>query len=145
MATGFEALGAASAILQVIQVAASLISNCKKVYDGKPTIDNDLELYAGRMSDATSSIRSRCKAMAEARPSKYNERLDTLAKECLSVANELEAEVRSVTTIQKKGSLFRAVNAVLKASSQRKKIESLESTLSRCRAVMETEMMSHLW
>ncbi|CAH0025057.1 unnamed protein product [Clonostachys rhizophaga] len=144
MATGFEALGAASAILQVIQVAASLISNCKKVYDGKPTIDNDLELYAGRMSDATSSIQTRCKAMAEARPSKYNERLDTLARECLSVANELKAEVRSVTTMQKKGSLFRAVNAVLKASTQRKKIEGLESTLSRCRAVMETEMMSHL-
>ncbi|CAH0057446.1 unnamed protein product [Clonostachys solani] len=144
MATGLEALGAASAILQVIQVAASIISNCKKVYDGKPTIDNDLEQYAGRMSDATSSIQSRCKTMAEARPSKYNERLDTLARECLGVANELEAEVRSVTATQKKGSLFKAVNAILKASSQRKKIEGLESTLSRCRAVMETEMMAHI-
>jgi hypothetical protein len=145
MATGLEALGAACAILQVIQAAASIISNCKKVYDGKPTIDHDLELYAGRMSDATSSIQTRCKAMAEARPSQYNERLDTVARECLGVANELEAEVRSVTAMQKKGSLFKAVNAVLKASSQRKKIEGLESTLSRCRAVMETEMMAHLW
>ncbi|VUC24091.1 unnamed protein product [Clonostachys rosea] len=144
MATGLEALGAASAILQIITLAASAISNCKKVYDGKPTIHQDLELYAGRMADATSSIQSRCKVMAEAWPSTYNERLDTLARECLSVANELEAEVRSVTAMQKKGSLFKAVNAILKASSHRKKIESLESSLSRCRAVMETEMLSQL-
>ncbi|CAG9981279.1 unnamed protein product [Clonostachys byssicola] len=144
MATGIEALGAACAILQVIQVAGSIISNCKKVYDGKPTIDHDLELYAGRLADTTNAVQSRCKAMAEDRPFKYNERLDTLARECISVANELEAEVCSVTAMQKKGSLFRAVNAVLKASSQRKKIEGMESTLSRCRIVMETEMISHL-
>ncbi|KAM0442288.1 hypothetical protein ACHAQK_004622, partial [Fusarium lateritium] len=51
MATGFEVLGAVSALWEVSVVANDAITLCKKIYDGKPTHDNDLESFANQMSE----------------------------------------------------------------------------------------------
>lgn len=145
MATGLEALGAASAVLQVISFAADLVSACRKVYDGKPTEYNALREHATQMCDAADRVQSRCESMAKMRPFEHDANLDAIAKGCRAAARELETEAKFVTRMQVKGSLFKAVNAILRASSHQKKIERLELSLFRYRQVMETELLSHLW
>ncbi|RBR10305.1 uncharacterized protein FIESC28_09513 [Fusarium coffeatum] len=49
MATGIEALGAVSAVFQVILFSAEAIALCKKIYDGKPTANDDLEGHATQL------------------------------------------------------------------------------------------------
>ncbi|KAK7408212.1 hypothetical protein QQX98_009621 [Neonectria punicea] len=144
MATGFEALGAASAVLQVISFASDVIIVCKKVYDGKPTVDDQLEEHAKRMSDVIGRVQSRCQTMAKNQPSEDDKTLADIAEACRTAAKELRTELRFVTGLHEKGSLLKAINATLRASSHRKKIERLELSLFRYRQVMETEMMSHL-
>ncbi|KAF4974470.1 hypothetical protein FZEAL_8641 [Fusarium zealandicum] len=144
MATGLEALGAASAVLQVISFASEVVCGCKKIYDGKPTGMNDLEEHTKRMSDAIGRIQSRCQTMAKTQPSEHEKKLSDIAKDCRAAAKELETEVRFVTAMHRKGSLLKAANAFLRASRHRKKIERLELQLFRYRQVMETELMSHL-
>ncbi|KAM5343823.1 hypothetical protein ACJ41O_012360 [Fusarium nematophilum] len=144
MATGLEALGAASAVLQVISFASDVIGVCRKVYGGKPTANDELQEHAKRLSDAVDRTQRRCQTMAKSRPSEYDKRLAGIAEDCRAAARELENEVRFVTGMQQKGNLLKAVNAALRASSHRKKIERLEFSLFRYRQVMETEMISHL-
>ncbi|KAH6892959.1 hypothetical protein B0T10DRAFT_591770 [Thelonectria olida] len=144
MATGIESLGAASAVLQVISFAGDVACVCKKVYDGKPTANDELQEHARRMSDAAGRIQSRCQTMAETQSSEYDKKLGDIAQDCRTAARELENEVSFVTDMHKKGSLLKAVNAAFRASSHRRKIERLELSLFRCRQVMETEIMSHL-
>ncbi|KAJ4003866.1 hypothetical protein NW752_011994 [Fusarium irregulare] len=143
MATGFEALGAVSAVFQVISFSAEIIALCKKIYDGKPTANDDLESHATRMSEAISRIEDRCKALQTGQKSTEAEmKLNEIAKSCQLSAQELQTEVRFVTDMQRKGSMIKVFRSVLRASSHRKKIERLELALSRCRQVMETEMLA---
>ncbi|KAJ3548579.1 hypothetical protein NM208_g939 [Fusarium decemcellulare] len=144
MATGLEVLGTASAVLQVISFACDVAGACKRVYDGKPTADDDLEEHAQRMSDAVSRIQTRCETLAKSQSSNDHTKLSDIAEDCSAAARELESEVRFVTGLHKKGNLLRAAHAALRASSHRKKIDRLEISLSRCRQVMEIEMMAHL-
>ncbi|KAH6955759.1 hypothetical protein BKA56DRAFT_534120 [Ilyonectria sp. MPI-CAGE-AT-0026] len=144
MLTGFEALGAASAVLQVISFAGEVVSVCRKVYDGQPTSNDDLEEHVKRMSDAVGRIQDRCQAMANTQQSGYDKKLGSIVEGCKTAATELEKEVRFVTSMHGNGSLLKAIHATIRASSHRKKIESLELSLFRYRQVMEVEIMSHL-
>jgi hypothetical protein len=145
MATGLEALGAASAVLQVISIASDVIIVCKNVYDGKPTANDDLHEHAKRMSDVVDRIQNRCQTIARTEQSEYDKKLGGIAENCRTAAKELENELRFVMDMNTKGSLFKAVNATFRASSHRKKIERLELSLFRHKQVMETEMLSQLW
>ncbi|KAH7013066.1 hypothetical protein EDB80DRAFT_570035, partial [Ilyonectria destructans] len=71
-------------------------------------------------------------------------KLGSIAEGCKTAATELEREVRFVTSLRGKGSLLKAINATLRASSHRKKIKTLELLLFRYKQVMEVEIMSHL-
>ncbi|SCV33490.1 related to small s protein [Fusarium fujikuroi] len=59
MATGLEALGAASAVVQLIAFAGSLVSLSFKIYDGIPTPENELEEYSNKMMEAARRVQSR--------------------------------------------------------------------------------------
>ena len=97
------------------------------------------------MSEAISRIEERCKALKAGQQSTEAEmKLNEIAKGCRLSAQELQTEVRFVTAVQRKGSMIKAFRSVLRASSHRKKIERLELALSRCRQVMETEMLALL-
>ncbi|KAF4959410.1 hypothetical protein FSARC_10735 [Fusarium sarcochroum] len=144
MATGLEALGAASAVLQIISFASDVIIACKKVYDGKPTSDDDLETYAKRMSDAIGRVQTRCKDTSQLQSGSTTQTLEGIAKDCRKAAQELETEVRYITSMHDKGNLPQAVFATLRSSSHRKKIEKLELSLFRYKQLMKTEMISHL-
>lgn len=145
MATGLEALGAASACLQLISFAANIIQTCKKVYEGRPTSSDHLGEHVRRMMGAVDRVQSRCKTMAEMQPTNYDKKLDDIAGSCSAAARELEDEVRYLTQLQEKSSLLKSINATLRASRHRKKLELLELSLSRNRQVMEVELFSHLW
>ena len=146
MATGFEALGAVSAVFRVISFSAKVIALCKKIYDGKPTANDDLEGHATRMSEAIIRIEDRCKALQTGQQSTEAEvKLNEIAKSCRLSAQELQTEVRFVTDQQRKGNVISALRSALRASSHRKRIERLELALSRCRRVMETELLALIW
>ncbi|RKL38449.1 hypothetical protein BFJ72_g7260 [Fusarium proliferatum] len=144
MATGLEALGAASAVLQVISFAADVAVACKKIYDGKPTSEVCVERHAKQMSDAVSRLETRCEAMANVHSRFGDQKLQSIAKECKKAAEDLEREAQFITSLHVKHSILKAVHATFTASSHQKKIQRLELSLSRYRQIMEVEIMSHL-
>ncbi|KAF7554276.1 hypothetical protein G7Z17_g3025 [Cylindrodendrum hubeiense] len=95
MATGFEALGAASAVLQVISFSCSVASLCYDIYDGKPTIEHGLEDYASRMIEAAGHVQTRCQMISHATDAE--KRLAEIGLKCQSAAQALEKEVHTTT------------------------------------------------
>ncbi|EXK23502.1 hypothetical protein FOMG_19722, partial [Fusarium oxysporum f. sp. melonis 26406] len=126
MSTGFEALGAASAVLQVISFARDLIVTCKGIYDGKLTSEENLERHAQQMSDAVDRVQIRCEVMAKLHPQVNNNELQAIAKACKESAQELKKEARFVTGLCDKRNLLHAIHATLRGARHRKKIELLE-------------------
>ncbi|EGU85092.1 hypothetical protein FOPG_12463 [Fusarium oxysporum f. sp. conglutinans race 2 54008] len=144
MITGFEALGAASAVLQVISFATDVTVACKVAYDGATTSQDDLQRYVGRMSEAVGRVHTRCEQMSNANSKFASPKLQNIAKECKDAADKLEAEVQYVTSLQAKGDLVKSLRKALRASRHQKKLQVLQQSLSMYRQVVKTELTSHL-
>ncbi|KAK2687608.1 hypothetical protein QWA68_013486 [Fusarium oxysporum] len=144
MLTGFEALGAASAVLQVISFASDLAVACKNAYDGATTSQDDLQRYAGQMAEAVDCVHTRCKKMSNANSKFASPKLQNIAKECKDAANKLEAEVQYVTSLQAKGDLVKSLCKAFRASRHQKKLQALQESLSMYQQVIKTELVSHL-
>ncbi|KAF4966847.1 hypothetical protein FSARC_5526 [Fusarium sarcochroum] len=142
MLTGFEALGAASAVLQVIAFAGSVTSQCYKIYDGQVTSQQDLEAYATQMIDAVGRVQERYPLIPQG--SSDEKKLAEIAQQCIEAARALRAETQLVTKLCKRGSLSKAFYAAFRASRHRGKIEQLEKSLQGCQEVMETHLLFKL-
>ncbi|KAF5602080.1 uncharacterized protein FSUBG_7915 [Fusarium subglutinans] len=104
MLTGFEALGAASAVLQVISFATDVVVACKNAYDGATTSQDDLQRYAGQMSEAVGRVHTRCEQMKNSNSRFTSPELQNIAKECKDAADQLETEVRDAIYFQQEAS-----------------------------------------
>ncbi|KAG5784369.1 hypothetical protein H9Q73_001981 [Fusarium xylarioides] len=144
MLTGFEALGAASAVLQVISFATDVVVACKNAYDGATTSQDDLQRYAGQMSEAVGRVYTRCEEMSKANSKFASPKLQNIAKECKDAAGKLEAEVQCVTSMQAQGDILKSIRKTFKASRHRQKLQALQESLSKYQEVMEIELTSHL-
>ncbi|KAI1032533.1 hypothetical protein LB503_012609 [Fusarium chuoi] len=144
MLTGFEALGAASAVLQVISFATDVAVACKNAYDGATTSHDDLQRYAGQMSEAVGRVHNRCEQMNNANSKFASPKLQNIAKECKDVANTLEAEVQYVASMQAQGDILKSIRKTFRASRHRKRLHALQESLSKYQQVMEIELTSHL-
>ncbi|KAF4337761.1 hypothetical protein FBEOM_8358 [Fusarium beomiforme] len=141
MLTGFEALGAASAVLQVISFASDLAVACKNAYDGATTPQDDLQRHAKQMCDAVGRLQARCKLMN----SQFsNPELQKIAQDCKNATAKLEAEVQYVTNIQAKGDIVKSIRRAFRASSHQKKLQELQESLHKYQQVMKTELVNHL-
>lgn len=145
MLTGFEALGAASAVLQVISFASDLAVACKNAYDGATTSQDDLQRYAVRMSEAVDCVHTRCEKMSNANSKFASPKLQTIAKECKDVADKLEAEVQYVTSLQAKGDIIKSLRKAFKVPRHQKKLQALQESLSMYQQLIKTELVSHIW
>ncbi|KAF5641450.1 uncharacterized protein FTJAE_4102 [Fusarium tjaetaba] len=130
MLTGFEALGAASAVLQVISFAADVAVACKNAYDGATTSHDDLQRYAGQMSEAVDRVHTRCEQMRKTNTKFASPKLQNIAKECKDATDKLEDEVKCVTSLQAKGNLAKAIRKATVTAWRRKKLQALEESLS---------------
>ncbi|EXK80962.1 hypothetical protein FOQG_14572 [Fusarium oxysporum f. sp. raphani 54005] len=144
MLAGFEALGAASAVLQVISFASDLAVACKNAYDGATTSQDDLQRYAGRMSEAVDCVHTRCETMSNANSKFASPKLQTIAKECKDAADKLEAEVQYVTSLQANGDIVKSLRKAFRVSRHQKKLQALQESLSMYQQVIKTELVSHL-
>ncbi|CVK94916.1 uncharacterized protein FMAN_13201 [Fusarium mangiferae] len=144
MLTGFEALGAASAVLQVISFATDVVVACKNAYDGATTSHDDLQRYAGQMSEAVGRVHTRCEQMSNANSRFASPKLQNIAKECKNAADRLEAELQCVTSMQAQGDILQSLRKTFRASRHRKKLQALQESLSKYQQVMEIELTSHL-
>ncbi|KAF5595957.1 hypothetical protein FPCIR_4223 [Fusarium pseudocircinatum] len=135
MATGLEALGAASAVISLISFAGSLASLTMKIYDGIPTAENELEDYATRMLDAAKRVKSR----KVPRGTPVNDKLSEISQRTIDAAGELEKATRNITA--QKGSRLKAFYSAVRAKRNRAKINELSKSLNMCKEVMETELL----
>ncbi|KAJ4245291.1 hypothetical protein NW762_014161 [Fusarium torreyae] len=142
MLTGFEALGAASAVLQVISFAGSVASQCYKIYDGQITSQQDLETYATQMIDAVGRVQNRYPLIPQG--SADEKKLAEIAKQCIEAAKALETETQSVTKLCKKGSLSKAFHGAFRATRHKGKIEQLEKSLQGYKELMEAHLLLKL-
>ncbi|KAF5989023.1 hypothetical protein FBULB1_1178 [Fusarium bulbicola] len=144
MLTGFEALGAASAVLQVISFATDVVVACKNAYDGAATSQDDLQRYAGQMSEAVGRVHTRCEQMKNSNSRFTSPELQNIAKECKDAADKLETEVRCVTSMQAQGDILKSIRKTFRASRHREKLQALHELLSKYQQVIEIELTSHL-
>ncbi|KAF5685099.1 hypothetical protein FDENT_6390 [Fusarium denticulatum] len=135
MATGLEALGAASAVISLISFAGSLASLTMKIYDGIPTAENELEDYATRMLDAAKRVKSR----QVPRGTPVNDKLSEISQRTIDAAAELEKATRNITA--QKGSRLKAFYSAVRAKRNRAKINELSKSLNMCKEVMETDLL----
>lgn len=145
MATGLEALGAASAVLQVVSFASDLVVACKNAYDGATTPQDDLERHAEQMFEAVSRVYTRCDQMNNANSKFANPKLQNIAQDCKDAADRLRAEVQYVTSIQAQGNILKSVRKALRTSKHQRKLQSLEASFSRYQQLIKIELTSHLW
>ncbi|KAM0282310.1 hypothetical protein ACHAO9_010281 [Fusarium lateritium] len=139
MATGLEAVGVASAIIQLISFAGTLVSLTFKIYDGIPTPENELENYAAKVSDAANRVETRAKQVPQMTPEER--KLSQVAQECVAAAEGLKKEAQIITKGLQKGKVLKAVYAAFRASQHKKKIQGLDQSLKRCKEIMETELL----
>ncbi|KAM0348526.1 hypothetical protein ACHAP4_010881 [Fusarium culmorum] len=142
MATGLEAVGAASAILSFISFAGKIVSISYKIYDGMPTDEDELEDYAGRMLDASERIRSRSQHLHQSTPVAAT--LSDIAQKCVQISGELQNETQNITKRYQKGKFRRAVSMALRANAYKEKIKQLDQSLERYKKVMQTELLSKI-
>ncbi|KAG5817094.1 hypothetical protein H9Q74_010721 [Fusarium xylarioides] len=144
MLTGFEALGAASAVLQVISFATDVVVACKNAYDGATTSQDDLQRYAGQMSEAVGRVHTRCEQMRNANSKFASPDLQKIARECQGAADQLKIEVHYVTGLQAKGDIIKSFRRAFRASRHQKKLQALQESLSMYQQAVKIELMSHL-
>ncbi|KAJ4016174.1 hypothetical protein NW752_003295 [Fusarium irregulare] len=144
MATGLEALGAASAVLQVISIASDLVVACKNTYDGVTTPQDDLERHSKQMFEAVGRVHARCERMATENSQFADPELHNIAKDCKDAAKGLRVEVQCVTNLQAEGNLFKSIRKAIRASRHQRKLRALEDSLSRHQQLIQTELASHL-
>ncbi|KAM0544845.1 hypothetical protein ACHAPJ_011590 [Fusarium lateritium] len=142
MLTGFEALGAASAVLQVISFASSVTSQCYKIYNGQVTTQEDLEAYAAQMTDAVGRVQNRYPLIPQG--SSDEKKLAEIAQRCIEAAKALEAETQQVTKLCKKRSISKAIYGTFLATRHKGKIEQLEKSLQAYKEVMEAHLLLKL-
>ncbi|KAF5667102.1 hypothetical protein FHETE_5805 [Fusarium heterosporum] len=143
MATGLEAVGAASAVIQLISFAGTLVSLSLKIYDGIPTAENEIEEYAAKTSAAMRCVQSRIQLVPQSTPAE--KRLSAAAQSCIDAAESLNKEAHRITKRYQKGKARKAVYAALRGSSDRKRVEDLNQSLKRCRELLETELLVEIW
>jgi hypothetical protein len=143
MLPGFEALGAASALLQVIFFAEGLVSQYRAVYNGTQTTDGDLGDRAKQMIDASARVQSHCKVIG----SPMNEvetKLCDVAGKCHAIAEDLASEVHTVTGIQSKGKMSKSILTVYRSLKRQKNLKLLEASLQKHKQLMETQLLFRL-
>jgi hypothetical protein len=145
MATGLEALGAASAVLQVIAFASDLAVACKDAYDGATTPLEGLQRHAKEMAEAVDRVYTRCDDMVRSNSKFSAPELQNIAAKCRDAAKKLETEVQYVTSLQAKGNIAKSFHKAFRTSRHRTKIQDLEESLSKHQRLMELELTSHLW
>jgi hypothetical protein len=143
MATGLEALGAASAVIQLISFAGSLVSLSFKIYDGVPTPENELEKYSTKMMEAARRVQARGKQAPQG--TQVSDKLSKVSQECIDAATELRKEAQTLTKRYKKGKMFKAVYSALRAESHKTKLNQLNESLNKCKELMETELLLKIW
>ncbi|KAF4438638.1 small s [Fusarium acutatum] len=139
MATGLEALGAASAVVQLIAFAGSPVSLSFKIYDGIPTPEDELENYSAKMMEAARRVQSRGNQV----PKGTQVGLSKVSQECIDTASKLKSEARTLTKRYKngKGKMFQAVYSALRTESHKTKLNQLNESLKKCKELMETELL----
>lgn len=145
MATGLEALGAASAVVQLIAFAGSLMSLSFKIYDGIPTPENEPEEYSNKMMEAARRVQSRSAQVPQG--TQVGNKLFNVSQECIDTASKLKKEAQTLTKRYKngKGKTFKAVYSAFRTESHKIKLNQLNESLKKCRELMETELLLKIW
>ncbi|KAH7240047.1 uncharacterized protein BKA55DRAFT_596672 [Fusarium redolens] len=144
MLTGFEALGAASAVLQVISFATDVAVALKNAYEGATASEDDLHRHAKEMSEAVERVNTRCGQMNNTNSSFNTPELKNISQDCRVAAKKLETEVSYVTSLQARGDIVNAFRKAFRTSRRKKKLEDLEKTLFRYKQLIDIELKSHL-
>ncbi|KAJ4016022.1 hypothetical protein NW752_006956 [Fusarium irregulare] len=141
MATGLEALGAASAVIQLVSFSTSVISKAIDVYQGRPLSDSSVEKYAEELQNAVAQVELCCQG-ANMQQSAHERKITEIAKKCQKSARELQGEVRSLSSTRQNGKAWNAFSSAIRARYHQNKLRDLEGTLRKQKEVLETHLLA---
>jgi hypothetical protein len=144
MATGLEALGAASAVIQLISFSTSVISKAIEVYQGRLLPDNGVEEYAEELQNAVSRVELCCQG-AIMQQSAHERKIKEIAEKCQKSARKLHDELRSLSSTRQSGKARNAFLSALIARSRQNKLRDLEGTLRKQKEVLKTLLLAYIW
>ncbi|PKK54026.1 hypothetical protein CI102_1264 [Trichoderma harzianum] len=140
--SGFEILGMACAVMQVISFAHELCTFCKDIYDGRPTIDTHREATAASMKSASEGLNIYFQSFS---PRDDDQKvLVDISEKCMATAKELHTEAPKATAYHKPGSIKKSFGAFFKFGRHKKKIAELADALSGYRMTMETHLLARI-
>ncbi|KAH7179073.1 uncharacterized protein B0J16DRAFT_402438 [Fusarium flagelliforme] len=142
MATGPEALGAASAVIQLISFSTSVISNAIDIYQGRPLSDSSVKEYAGELQNAVAQVELCCQG-ANMQQSVHERKIKEVAEKCQKSAQKLLKELRSLSTHQS-GKARSAFSSALIARYRQNTLQGLEGTLRKQKEVLETHLLAYI-
>ncbi|KAH7154319.1 hypothetical protein DER46DRAFT_578158 [Fusarium sp. MPI-SDFR-AT-0072] len=142
METGFEAVGAACAIVQLIQFSFKVIIGCKKAYDSESTDENVLEAYVNDMRHNLILVKRRFQSLEISEKSPPAEReLQKVADRCQVSAIELRTELHYVIKRQQKNDCASAISYMVMSLMCRGKIEHLRRSLDMEKGLLENRLL----
>ncbi|KAH7303182.1 hypothetical protein B0I35DRAFT_181694 [Stachybotrys elegans] len=130
--SGFEALGVACLIFQVISFARETTAVCLAVYNGQQTPDAAFEEKAATMGELATEIESECQQPA----THETKTLREFAAKVHTTADAVAREMQNITKHNKKGSAWKAIRVAAASLTHRRRIEDLDRTLSHYQSVM---------
>ena len=124
--SGFEALGVACSIMQVISFSGEVIRLCKAIYqDASP--QKKLAENAATLMVVFGEAQTRYQNLPLKKAADRD--LMQLAERCNAIARALDEEVRFITANQKAGSFIAMLKVAAKTTWRKKRLERLENSL----------------
>ncbi|KAH7025060.1 uncharacterized protein B0I36DRAFT_387436 [Microdochium trichocladiopsis] len=141
--SGFEAIGIACNIMQILGTAAKAVILCKSIYKGRPgTIDDELVLAAESLKAISDSMQNKCAEWK--RQGDDEEKLARTAEKCGVVARALIDEVAYMTKHQAQGDLRAALKTTLTTMWRGRRLRETESSLRKCEDTMRTQLLHRI-
>lgn len=145
MSTGFEVVGTAVALYQLINASAGLISEFKAVCDGEPTANDHLDEHVKNLTKASALTQARYKAMSSLEKlSDGEKRVQKTAEECQASAQALLGELRYVKKSLESKNCLGVVAYVVKPKVHRKKIERMDAWFKNDQQELQTILRSEI-
>ncbi|KKP01550.1 hypothetical protein THAR02_06335 [Trichoderma harzianum] len=111
--SGFEILSMVCSVMQVISFTKEVLTLCKDAYDGRQTIDSQMEENAVSIQVLLDDMRHRSSHMQQ--QTKDFQDVYAIAQKCSKAAQELQKEIQQVTKHHKPGDIMRAFIAGYKS------------------------------
>jgi hypothetical protein len=139
---GIAAFSVACNVMQTIHFSMAAVKLCKGLYKGSSP-DEDVESFSARLREAADSLRPAGLTTTTA-DQKLEQQLQAVAKNLVNTAKEIQKELITLKANAQRSRWQSVKSTATYVMRTKSKIEKMNSTLEKCKEVMETQILISL-